>query len=214
MSEIVEKMQQEIITRSNLFEQQTKGTKDEYNIYREHIQYVYQYVLLLSKDKNVDIEVLKLSALLHDIAMTDINLDRSKHNEDGAIIAEQLLRENNYPEDKVQFVKKCILNHSSKRSEYRTTEEEKILVNADGLSHFDSIHNLYNLAHNVMELNDDETLKFIKDKLTKDYNEISDELKYLIDDKYNNIMTAKSIKDIILTPVSTKIGTRKHVLLT
>ena len=55
-----------------------------------------------------------------------------------------------------------------------------------------------------MELNDDETLKFIKDKLTKDYNEINDELKYLIDDKYNNIMTAKSINDIILPPVPIK----------
>ena len=133
--------------------------------------------------------------------MTDMNLDRYKHNEDGAAIAEQLLRENNYPEDKMQFVKKCILNHSSKRVEYRTTQEEKILVDADGLSHFDSINNLYNLAHNVMELNDDDTLKFIQDKLTRDYNEISDELKYLIDDKYNNVMTAKSINDIISTTV-------------
>ena len=201
MSDIVNKMQQEIINRSNLFEEQTKGTKDEYNIYREHIQYVYKYVLLLSKNKNVDKEILELSALLHDISMTDINLDRSRHNEYGSLIAEQLLRDNNYPEDKIQFVKKCILNHSSKRAEYRTTQEEKILVDADGLSHFDSINNLYNLAHNVMELNDDDTLKFIQDKLTRDYNEISDELKYLIDDKYNNVMTAKSINDIISTTV-------------
>ena len=168
MSEIIQKMQQEIINRSNYFEEQTKGTKDEYNIYREHIQYVYKYVCLLSKDRNVDHEVLKLSALLHDIAMTDRNLERSKHNEYGSVIAEQLLRESGYPEDKVQFVKKCILNHSSKRAEFRTTEEEQILVNADGLSHFDSISNLYSLAHNVMELNDEDTIKFIQDKLTKD----------------------------------------------
>lgn len=201
MSNIVNKMQEEIINRSNNFEKQTKGTKDEYNIYKEHIQHVYKYVLLLSKDKNIDKEVLELSALLHDIAMTDITLDRSKHNEYGSVIAEQLLKENNYPEEKIQLVKKCILNHSSKRAEYRTTQEEKILVDADGLSHFDSINNLYNLAHNVMGLNDDDTLKFIQDKLTRDYNEISDELKYLIDDKYNNVMTAKSINDIISTTV-------------
>lgn len=196
MSDIVKKMQEEIINRSNSFEEQTKGTKDEYNIYREHIQYVYKYVCLLSKDKNIDHEVLELSALLHDIAMTDMTLDRSKHNEYSAEIAEQLLRDNYYPEDKVQLVKKCILNHSSKRVEYRTAEEERILVNADGLSHFDSINNLYNLAHNVMELNDEETLKFIKDKLTRDYNEISDNLKYLIQDKYNSIITAMDINDI------------------
>ena len=197
MSEIVKKMQQEIINRSNNFEEQTKGTKAEYNIYIEHIQYVYKYVCLLSKNKNVDHEVLELSALLHDIAMTDRTLDRSRHNEYGSEIAEQLLKENNYPEDKIQFVKKCILNHSSKRAEFRTTEEERILVDADGLSHFDSINNLYNLAHNVMELNDDDTIKFIQDKLTRDYNEISDELKYLIQDKYDRVMGANSIEEIL-----------------
>ena len=197
MSDIVSKMKQEIINRSNSFEEQTKGTKDEYNIYREHIQYVYKYVCLLSKDKNVNHEVLELSSLLHDIAMTDKTLDRSKHNEYGSEIAEQLLRKNNYPEDKVQFVKKCILNHSSKRAEYRTTEEERILVNADGLSHFDSISNLYSLAHNVMELNDEEAIRFIQDKLTKDYNEISEELKYLINDKYEKVMKTEKIEEIL-----------------
>ena len=198
MSDIVSKMKQEIINRSNSFEEQTKGTKDEYNIYREHIQYVYKYVCLLSKDKDVDHEVLELSALLHDIAMTDRTLDRSRHNEYGSEIAEQLLRENNYQEDKIQFVKKCILNHSSKRAEFRTTEEERIIVDADGLSHFDSINNLYNLAHNVMELNDDDTVRFIQDKLTRDYNEITDELKYLIQDKYDRVMNATDINDILI----------------
>ena len=196
MDKIVDKMREEIINRSNMFENLTKGTKDEYNIYREHIRYVYDYVMLLSKDKDVDVEVLQLSALLHDIAMTDINLDRRKHNEDGALIAEQLLRDNNYPEDKISLVKKCILNHSSKRKEFRTTEEENIIVDADCLSHFDSVYNLYSLAHNVMELNDNDTLKFIQEKLTRDYEEISEELKYLVDDKYNKVMSATSLDEI------------------
>ena len=197
MSEIVDKMKQEIIKRSNSFEEKTKGTKDEYNIYNEHIQYVYKYVCLLSKDKDVDHEVLELSALLHDISMTDSTLDRSRHNEYSSEIAEELLRANNYPEDKISFIKKCILNHSSKRINFRTTEEEKILVDADGLSHFDSINSLYNLAHNVMGLNEKEAMKFIQDKLTRDYNEISDEMKYLIQDRYNMIMKAVSFNEIM-----------------
>ena len=196
MSEIINKAKLEIIKRSDNFEKETKGTKDEYNIYREHIQYVYKYVMLLSKNKDVDNEVLQLSALLHDIAMTDRNLDRSKHNEYGSEIAEQFLRENNYSEDKIEFVKKCIFNHSSKRAEYRTTEEERILVDADGLSHFDSISNLYSLAHNVMNLDNEECIKFIQDKLTRDYNEISDNLKYLVYDKYKKIMSIKSIDEL------------------
>jgi len=196
MSQIVEKMRQEIMERSARFEEQTKGTKDEYNIYREHIQYVYKYVVLLSKDKNVDKEVLELSALLHDISMTDITLDRSRHNEFGADIAEQLLRENDYPEDKVQLVKKCILNHSKRRSDYRTTEEEQILVDADGLSHFDAIEKLYSLPRMVMGLNEEDSVRFVQDKLTGDYNELSDDLKYLVKEKYDRVMAAKCSDDI------------------
>ena len=92
MFDIVEEMRKEIINRSNSFEELTKGTKDEYNLYREHIQYVYNYVIMLSKDEDVDLEVLKLSALLHDISMTDINLDRDNHNEYSANIAVKYLK--------------------------------------------------------------------------------------------------------------------------
>lgn len=193
---IIDIVRDEIIKRSNLFEEKTKGTKDEYNIYNEHIKYVYDYVVLLSKDKDVDKESLEISALLHDIAMTDINLDRSKHNEYGSVIAHDLLTNLNYPKDKIELIEKIILNHSSKRKDYRTTKEEQILVDADSLSHFDSIKNLYNLAHNVMELNDDETINFIKDKLTRDYNEISAELKYLVKDKYEKFMSINNINEL------------------
>ena len=196
MSQIVEKMRQEIMDRSARFEEQTKGTKDEYNIYREHIQYVYKYVVMLSKDKNVDREVLELVALLHDISMTDMALDRSRHNEYGAEIAEQLLRENNYPEDKTQLVKRCILNHSKRRQQYRSTEEEQILVDADGLSHFDTVKTLYSLPSKVMGLSEEDSVRFVQDKLTGDYNELSDNLKYLVKDKYDKIMAAKCADDI------------------
>ena len=196
MSQIVEKMRQEIMDRSARLEEQTKGTKDEYNIYREHIQYVYKYVVMLSKDKNVDREVLELVALLHDISMTDMALDRSRHNEYGAEIAEQLLRENNYPEDKTQLVKRCILNHSKRRQQYRSTEEEQILVDADGLSHFDAVMTLYSLPSKVMGLSEKDSVRFVQDKLTGDYNELSDNLKYLVKDKYDRIMAAKCADDI------------------
>ena len=196
MSQIVEKMRQEIMDRSARFEEQTKGTKDEYNIYREHIQYVYKYVVMLSKDKNVDREVLELVALLHDISMTDMALDRSRHNEYGAEIAEQLLRENNYPEDKTQLVKRCILNHSKRRQQYRSTEEEQIIVDAEGLSHFDIVKTLYSLPSKVMGLSEEDSVRFVQDKMTGDYNELSDDLKYLVKEKYDRIMAAKCADDI------------------
>ena len=196
MSQIVEKMRQEIMDRSARFEEHTKGTKDEYNIFREHVQYVYKYVVMLSEGKNVDREVLELAALLHDISMTDWTLDRSRHNEFGAEIAEQLLRENDYPEDKTLLVKKCILNHSKRRQEYRTTEEEQILVDADGLSHFDVIGKMYSLPSLVMGLNEEESVRFVQNKLTGDYEELSDDLKCLVKEKYDRLMAAKCAEDL------------------
>ena len=57
-----------------------------------------------------------------------------------------------------------------------------------------------------MNLNDKDTLKFIQDKLTKDYNEISNELKYLIDDKYNKIMNVTNINELLLYLKGDKYG--------
>ena len=139
---IVEIIKEEIIKRSNLFEEQTKNTKAMFNMYNEHIKYVHKYVKELSKDKMVDKEVLELSALMHDISMTDINLDRSIHNELSAEISEELLLKYNYPQEKINLVKNIILNHSSKRKDYRTTLEEQILVDADALSHFDGLKSI------------------------------------------------------------------------
>ena len=41
--------------------------------------------------------------------MTDSNLDRSRHNEYSSIIAEELLLKENYPINKIEKVKQCIL---------------------------------------------------------------------------------------------------------
>lgn len=82
------------------------------------------------------------------------------------------------------------MNHSSKKKNYRTTREEEILVNSDCLSHFDSINNLYNLAHNVIGLNDKESIKYVQDKLTRDYYELNYRLRLLIYDKYMSVMNS------------------------
>lgn len=194
--DIIETIKKEIIDRSNEFQDATKGTKDEYNLYEEHIKYVYKYVCLLRENSNVDEEVVKLSALLHDISMTNKELDRSRHNEYSMQMAKEILKKNNYPEEKIELIKKCILNHSSKRKEFRSTIEEQILVDADAMAHFDCIDSLYSLANKVMNLDEKESLDFVKDKLTRDYNEISDSAKKYIEEKYKNIMNSNNYYEV------------------
>lgn len=57
-----------------------------------------------------------------------------------------------------------------------------------------------------MVLNDTDSLKFVQDKLTRDYNEISPELKYLLDEKYTRIMSATSIEELINITKGTNIN--------
>ena len=54
---IIDIVRDEIINRSNNFVNETKGTKDEYNIYEEHVKFVYDYVIKISVGKDVDLEV-------------------------------------------------------------------------------------------------------------------------------------------------------------
>lgn len=195
---VVDFAMSEIIRRSNKFQSETNGTKDEYNLWVEHVQYVYKYALLIAqnKDKDIDLEVIKLSALLHDISMTDRSLDGSRHNEYSAEIAERLLSEFGYPTNKIELIKKCILNHSSKRKKFRSTIEEQVMVDADAMAHFDCVDSLYSLANMVMNLDEKESLEFVKNKLTRDYNEISDSAKKYIEDKYWNIMNSNSYYEV------------------
>ena len=80
MNDIIEIINQEIINRSNKFEEETKGTKAEYNLYKQHVRYVYKYAIMIAEEKKADLEIVKLSALLHDIAMTNSSLDRGTAN--------------------------------------------------------------------------------------------------------------------------------------
>lgn len=48
-----------------------------------------------------------------------------------------------------------------------------------------------------MGLNDEDALLFIRDKLTRDYYEIGDEYKHLVNDTYMRVMSAKTIRDIL-----------------
>jgi hypothetical protein len=48
----------------------------------------------------------------------------------------------------------------------------------------------------VMGLNEQDSVHFVQDKLTGDYNELSDDLKYLVKEKYDRVMAAKCSDDI------------------
>jgi len=102
----------------------------------EHVKRVYNLCLKFAKNKEVDLEVLKAAAFLHDIGGMK-ELDDPTGQTDHAIVstemAEPILRNLDFSEDKIKHIKECIISHRYKTDNRPKTEEAKILFDADKL---------------------------------------------------------------------------------
>ncbi len=100
----------------------------------DHTQRVYNLALKIGKKEKADLDVLKASALLHDIArLKEDNEEVECHAEHGAIMAEKLLKETSFPEDKMKNVVHSIKVHRHSKGLGAETKEAKILQDADRL---------------------------------------------------------------------------------
>lgn len=183
MNNIIEKVREELIKRCEEYNQ-----KYDYDFWNEHIKYVVSNSLNLAKEYGGDLEIVELGALLHDIAMPSEYGPKEEHHIYGAEIAEKILKELNYPEEKIEHVKRCVLNHRGSKDMPRTSIEEECIADADVIAHFDCIPMLFHLAFREKQLNVAEGKEFIKNKLEKDYQKLSDRSKELLKDRYENIM--------------------------
>ena len=103
----------------------------------EHVARVYNLCLRLAESEpEVDLDVLKTAALLHDIARVKEFEDKTgtvDHAVLGAEMADKILRELGYPEEKIAAVKHCIANHRYRGRSKPQSKEAKILFDADKL---------------------------------------------------------------------------------
>ncbi len=102
-----------------------------------HVLRVYHLCLQLAKDEQgVNIEVLELASLLHDIARVREDTDdtgKTDHAVLGAAMAEQVLRDAGYPEETTRHVCACIATHRFRGNAVPQSIEAKLLFDADKL---------------------------------------------------------------------------------
>lgn len=180
---IIELIQEELLKR-------IKSYKEEngYDFWEDHIKYVVKNAKDLAEKYQADKEIVVLGALLHDIAMPSNIGPREEHHIYGAKIADELLTKYNYPKEKIERVKKCVLNHRGSKDLAPTTIEEECIRDADVMAHFDTIPSLFHLAFKERSMNIEEGTSFVKKKLERDYNKLSAKSKELLKEKYQNIL--------------------------
>lgn len=151
-----------------------------------HIEAVAKNAEILAERYNADKEVVIISAWLHDIAsITDYSL-YEEHHIHGAKIAQEILQKFDY--DKIELVKKCIINHRGSIINDKLSIEEKIVADADAISHFDSIPSLLYLAYVNKNMDIENGANFVKNKLQRSFNKLSQESKEFYTQKYNEVM--------------------------
>lgn len=96
----------------------------------DHVQRVLRWCELIGKTEDVDLEVLRAAAILHDVGVPQ---GRNVHHEIGAELAEQFLTSINFPPEKIPAVTAAIRGHSRYGGPDPTTLEGYILRDADML---------------------------------------------------------------------------------
>jgi len=100
----------------------------------DHIYRVYKRSIAIAeliKDENIDMELLKISALLHDI---DQNYNNKRNHVVKSIEkSNQILKNINYPENKTKKILDIIAEHSTEDNSIPSSIEAKILFDADKL---------------------------------------------------------------------------------
>jgi len=101
---------------------------------RSHVERVYNLAMRIAKKENADLDVVKASALLHDIARAMEDEGKIEdHATEGAKMARRILGEVNFPDEKIKKVVYCIEVHRFRKNVKTESLEAKILQDADRL---------------------------------------------------------------------------------
>jgi uncharacterized protein len=148
-----------------------------------HFVSVVNYAKKMAKETGADIEIVGLSAWLHDIASIQGNYEN--HHIVGAKIAKELMTKYNYPKEKIEKIKHCIIAHRASKDIPRKTIEAECVADGDAMSHFDNIDALFYLALVTRKLKIEDAKKFIKEKLERSWNKLTPRAKIIVKPKYD-----------------------------
>lgn len=104
MSDVVEKIKRFVMEKCE--QHKTNEKFGFYDYWNDHISRVVYHAVELAKQHGADIEIVELGALLHDVSMPSEYGDRSEHHVFSTEMAEKLLKEFDYPADRIERVKK------------------------------------------------------------------------------------------------------------
>jgi uncharacterized protein len=140
-----------------------------YGIWTHHITQVVRNAHKLAPRFDADEEIVVLGALLHDYASIKNEALYDDHHIHGPREAERLLREHDYPPERIEQVKHCIATHRGSIESEPNTPEAACLANADAMTHIQQPHSLLYLAYVQHGMGIDEGAEWVRAKLDQSW---------------------------------------------
>ena len=159
-----------------------------YGIWSHHILPMILIAQKLADRVNADKEIVTLAVLLHDYAGIKDGELIAEHHVWGAKEAEIILKKENLDEEKIEKVKRCILAHRGSVIIEKSTEEERCVADADAIVHIDQLASLFYLVYGDRGMDVDEGRRWVKGKLTRDWEKMSENGRNMVKPKYDCIM--------------------------
>lgn len=154
------------------------------NDYWNHTKTVVSISEQLAIKFSADKEIAILGAYLHDISCPAQFGSLDEHHVYSAQLSEKILKKHNYPTERIERVKKCVLHHRGSKMFAKETIEEECVADADAISHFYNIPLLFRVAYGLKSLSEADGIEWIRRKLDNDFKKLSQRSKYLYEEKY------------------------------
>lgn len=122
-------------------------TVSGFNYRWEHVQAVVRLAVRLAASTGADQEIVEAAAWLHDVAKPH----SKQHGHDGAVIARQILRQTDFPPEKIEAVVDTIIKHVGLFADERIEPVEAAVVwDADKLSKLGATAVLHFIGYKLM----------------------------------------------------------------
>lgn len=152
-----------------------------------HLLPVIKNACMLAERYGANRDVVEVAAIFHDYADLLDFANRDNHHILGAELAEGVLLQDGHPQEFIDKVKICIINHRASVVNEKFSKEEICVADADAMSHLDSFVELIcwraYLGEDIITCNN-----FVKAKIKKSYAKMSKETQELMKEKYESIM--------------------------
>lgn len=155
--------------------------------WKYHLLPVINNAIFLAERYGADKDVVEAAAVFHDYANLIDYANSENHHSVGASLAGEILKKDGFDEAFIEKVKKCIFNHRASVVFDKFTTEEICVADADAMTHLQNVVELI-LWRGYIKENIEDANNFIKNKIRKDFNKMSEKTKNLMQERYDAIM--------------------------